>query len=95
VQKTIDKGKEMKLEDIKDMSNAAVKKLLKEIDINELAAALKDTESEVREKIIPNLNKKARKTFDEVQDEIKKIKKSDIKKYQKSIEDKIKELFKK
>jgi len=95
VQETIEKGKDMKLEDIKDMSNDAIKKLLKEIDINELAAVVKDTESEVREKIIPNLSKKARKTFDEVQDEIKKIKKSDIKKYQRSIEDKIKELFKK
>ena len=92
VKKTIDKSKELKLDDIKDMSNAAVKKLLKDIDINDLAIALKDAQTEVTEKIIPNLGKKAAKTFEELQKDLK-VKKSDIKKYQKEIEKKLKDLF--
>jgi alpha-amylase len=93
VKKTYQESKDLRLEDIKDMSNAAVKKLLKEIDINELAIALKDAEAEVREKILPNLGKKARKTYDDLQKDLKKFKKKDIKKYRKTLEDKLKELF--
>ena len=77
------------------MSNAAIKKLIKEVDINELTIALKDASHEVTEKIIPNLNKKARKTYEELQQDIKNIKKADIKKYQKAVEEKLKELFRK
>ncbi len=92
IKKTIDKSKELKLDDIKDMSNAAVKKFLKEVDINDLAIALKDAQTEVREKIIPNLGKKAGKTFDDLQKDLK-VKKSDIKKYQKEVEKKLRDLF--
>ena len=95
VQETIDLNKNIKLDDIKNMSNAAIKKLIKEVDINELTIALKDASHEVTEKIIPNLNKKARKTYEELQQDIKNIKKADIKKYQKAVEEKLKELFRK
>ncbi len=95
VKKTIRKSKNIKLDDIKNMSNAAVKKLIREVDINELAIALKDAGKEVTEKVIPNLNKKAKKTYDELQQELKSIKKSDIRKYQKVVEEKLQELFRK
>jgi alpha-amylase/alpha-mannosidase (GH57 family) len=93
VKKTIDDSKDLKLEDVKNMSNAAIKKLLKEVDIKELTIALKDAGEEVREKILPNLGKKARKTYDELQQDLKSFKKKDIKKYRKTLEDKLKELF--
>ncbi len=95
VKKTISQSKNIKIDDIKNMSNAAVKKLIKEVDINELTIALKEAGNEVKEKVIPNLNKKARKTYDELQQELGNIKKADLKKYQKAVEAKLKELFKK
>ena len=42
-------------------------------------------EKEVVEKVIPNMTKTARKTYDELQAEIKKVKKTDIKKYRFSL----------
>lgn len=92
VKATAAKSKDVKFEDIKDMSNTAVKKLLKDVKIEEISAALKGAEKEITEKIIPNLSVKAKKTFDEVQSDLK-LKQSDIKKYQKNIERKIKDIF--
>jgi len=92
VKSSIEKGKDMKFDDIKEMSNASVKKLLKDVDVEHLTIALKDAEKELTEKVIPNLSAKAKKKFDEVNAEMK-IKKSDIKKYRKSIEDKLKDIF--
>ncbi len=93
VKATVDKSKEIKFEDIKEMSNSAVKKLLKEIDAEELTVALKGAGKELTEKVIPNLGKRAKKKFDELEDEIKKVKKSDIKKVRNNIEKKLKDLF--
>jgi len=39
------------------MSDSTVKKLLKEIKIEELTVALKDAEKELVDKVIPNLSK--------------------------------------
>ena len=75
IEKTIEKGKKINFDDIKEMSDEAVKKLVKEIDLTELAGALKDAEKELVDKIIPNLTKKAKKNFDELQKEMK-VKKS-------------------
>jgi len=83
----------VKFEDIKEMSDTAVKKLLKEIDEQELTIALKGAGKELTEKVIPNLGKRAKKKFDELEGEIKKVKKSDIKKVRDDIEKKIKDLF--
>jgi len=91
IEKTIQKGS-TKLEDIKEMSDDKIKKLIKESDIKELAGALQDAEKELVDKIIPNLNKKAQKTFNEFQKELK-IKKAEIKKYRSSVEKKLRDLF--
>jgi len=89
----LDKTKEMNFDDIKNMSNAAIKKLLREVDLQKLSVAMEDASVEIREKILPNLGKRARKQFDEWQKEINKVKKSDIKKYKQEIEDKLRDLF--
>ena len=89
----LDKAKEISFEDIKNMSDTAVKKLLREINLEKLSVAMEDAGEEIREKILPNLGKRARKQFDQFQKEMKKVKKSDIKKYKKEIEDKLKDLF--
>jgi flagellar motor switch protein FliG len=92
MEKVIQKGKEIQLEDIKEMSDDTIKKLVKEIDIKELAGALKDAEKELVDKIIPNLEKKAKKTFNELQKEMK-AKKSDIKKYREAVEKKLRDIL--
>lgn len=93
VKKTVDKGKEMSFDDIKEMSNAKVKQLLKEVDIEQITVALTDAKSEVVEKVIPNMTKTAKKTYDDLQKEVKKVNKTDIKKYRKVVEDKLKDIF--
>ena len=95
VKVAIDKGKEINFEDMKHMSDAAIKKVLKEIDIETVTIALKDTKDDLVDRVLPNLGAKARKQYDALQDEVKKVKKSDIKKYQKEIEKKLNELFRK
>jgi hypothetical protein len=91
--KVADKVKEINFEDIKEMSNAKVKQLLKEVDIEHITVALKDAEKEVVEKVIPNMTKTAKKTYDDLQKEVKKFKKTDIKKYRQAVEDKLKDIF--
>ena len=83
----------MSFDDIAKMSNAKVKQLLKEVDVEQIAVALKDAEKELIEKVIPNMTKKAKKQYDDLQAELKKVKKTDIKKYRKAVEDKIRDIF--
>ncbi|HEY9113883.1 MAG TPA: FliG C-terminal domain-containing protein [Bacteroidales bacterium] len=91
VEKTIQKSA-TKFEDIKEMSDEKIKKLIKESDLKELAGALKDAEKELVDKVIPNLSKKTKATLEDLQKEMK-IKKSEIKKYRDSVEKKIREIF--
>lgn len=93
VKTAMEKGKEFSFEDMKHMSDAAIKKVLKEMDIETITIALKDTKDDLTERVLPNLGAKARKKYDELQTELKKVKKSDIKKYQKAVADKLNELF--
>lgn len=91
--KTIAKGKDIKFDDIKNMSDTAVKKLLREIKVEELSIAMKDAEKELVDKVLPNLGKRAREKYETLEGEIKKVKKSDIKKFRKDIEKKIKSIW--
>ncbi len=88
-----EKGKNVKFDDIKDMSDTAVKKLLKEIKVEELTVALKDAEKELVDKVIPNLSKRAKKKYEEIEKDLKNVKKSDIRKFKKDIENRIKDLW--
>jgi alpha-amylase len=93
VKEKVDKTKEMNFEDIKNLSDTAVKKLLREIDLQKLSVAMEDAGEEIREKILPNLGKRARKQFDQFESELKKVKKSDIQKVKKEIEKTLRDLF--
>ncbi|MBE0649375.1 MAG: polysaccharide deacetylase family protein [Bacteroidales bacterium] len=87
------KDKELDFESIKNMSDAAIKKLLKQVDIEELSGALAGAGKEIRDKIIPNLGKQAQKEFEKAQDKMKNISAKDIEKYRKDIEERLKNLF--
>ncbi len=80
-------------EDIKHMSNARVKKLVKEVDMENLVYALKDAGEEIREKVIPNMSKTAQEEYRRVAEKISKISKSDIKKSREKISQEISRLF--
>lgn len=82
-----------KFEHIKELSNAKVKELLKEVDSHSLYYALSDATQDIREKVIPNMTKTAKKEYDKVAAEIKKIKKSDIAESRKKITEKLSRLF--
>lgn len=90
---TFDKSKDLNFDDIKKMSNAKIKQLLKEIDVEHIAVALKDAEKELTEKVIPNMTKATKKQYDEFRKDFKKISKTDIKKYRKAVENKLKDIF--
>ncbi|MDT8393183.1 MAG: FliG C-terminal domain-containing protein [Bacteroidales bacterium] len=83
------------LNDIASMSNARIRELLRRVDIEELSVALQNASDDVRERILPNLGSRARKKYDQVQADLRKFKKSDIKKYTANIEKEIKNLFRK
>lgn len=98
VEKTVKKVAEASksgLNDVAKLSNAKVKELIKKVDADELVHVLQDTTDDVRNRIIPNLGVKAKKKYEQAQEELKKVKKSDIKKYTANIEKELKSLFKK
>lgn len=63
------------------------------MDMESLVVAFRDAEEEIIERVIPNLNKSARKKYEDLQKEITRVKKTDISKMRKQIEEKLKELF--
>jgi alpha-amylase len=90
-----DDVKDYTLEDIAKMSNAKVKELINRVDLEELAHALKDASAEVRDKVIPNMTKAMKSQYEKLEAELKKVKKSDVKKFTAKIEDELKNLWKK
>jgi flagellar motor switch protein FliG len=87
--------KEMSLNDIAELSNSRVKELLRKVDVDELLIVLQDAGEDVRDRIIPNLGARAKKKYEQLQDEVRKVKKSDVKKYTANIEKELKKLFRK
>ncbi len=79
-------------DDIKNLSDARVKKLIKDLDAEDLVAALKDAESELVNKVLPNMSKSARKKYDDLQDNLK-VKQAEVKRIRKHLEDKLRGLF--
>jgi len=94
-EKKWDEVKDYSLDDIAKMSNAKVKKLIQSIDMEELTSVLKNATDEVRNKIIPNMTTTAKKQYDKMEAEIKKVKKSDLKEYKDKIEKELRNLWKK
>jgi len=94
-EKTWDEVKDYSLDDIAKMSNAKVKKLIDSVDMEELTSVMKNASDEVRNKIIPNMTKTAKKQYENLEEEIKKVKKSDLKEYKDKIEKELKNLWKK
>ncbi|MBU1011221.1 MAG: polysaccharide deacetylase family protein [Bacteroidetes bacterium] len=91
----IKKGEEKVIpvfDDIRNLSDAKIKKLVKDLEAEDLVAALKDAEQELVNKVLPNLSRATRKKFEDLQHEMKVTKKSAAQ-IRKQIEDKLKALF--
>jgi alpha-amylase len=86
---------ELSLKDVAEMSNTRIKELIRKVDTEELLTVIRESSEEVRERILPNLGVRARKKYEELQQEVKKVKKSDLRKYTSNIEKEIRNLFKK
>jgi len=79
-------------DEIKNLSDQHIKKLIKEVDPESWVYALKDAGEELTGKVLPNLTKKAAKEYETMKEEIK-IRKADIEASRKHISEKISKLF--
>jgi alpha-amylase/alpha-mannosidase (GH57 family) len=86
---------DMSLDDIAEMSDSKIRELIRNVKIEELLAVLDHAEDELKNRIIPNLGVRAKKKYTQLQDELKKVKKTDLKKYTGNIEKELNRLFKK
>jgi len=75
------KQKKAEIDELLNVSNARIKELVKEMDIEELAVALKDAGDEIQEKIIRNLGARAKAKYEKLRDELGKVKNTDIRKF--------------
>jgi len=79
-------------EDIKNLSDARIKKLIHDMEAEDLVAALKDAEQELVNRVIPNMSKSARKKYEELEQNLK-VKKNQVNQIRKTIEDKLRGLI--
>ncbi|PKP51859.1 MAG: alpha-amylase [Bacteroidetes bacterium HGW-Bacteroidetes-1] len=96
IQEKFKKGEEKikpAFDDILELSDAKIKKLIKEVEAEELMIALKDAKEELINKVLPNMTKSARKKFEQTKEEAGKISKSQVKKMKDLIEKKMEQYF--
>lgn len=82
-------------EEIREMSNTRIRQLLREVDAENLVYALKDAGEDIRERVFPNMTKTAKKDYERVLAEVKRIKKDDIARSRDKIVKKMNKLFSK
>ncbi len=80
-------------EDIKSMSDAKIKSLIKEFDAQDLFVALKDAGDEITGKVLPNMGAKARKEFEALEKKVSDITPKEIKAIRKKLEEKLKKIW--
>jgi alpha-amylase len=88
-----DDVKDYTLEDIARMSDAKIKELVKKVDLNELAHAIQNVSDEVRDRVIPNMTKKMKAEYEILESKVKKLKKTDLKKFRERIEEELRGLW--
>lgn len=72
--------KPMNFEDIIGVSDRLIKKIVKDIEIGTVSAAMKGADKGIVDKVEKNLGKRALKAYQEIMDQLKKIHTSEIKK---------------
>jgi alpha-amylase len=84
----------LNLTELITLSDAKVKQMIKNLDIETVSAAMKGAKKDVREKVEKNLGKRALKTYQELLKQLKVINESEINKAKKLIQKQIKLLTK-
>jgi flagellar motor switch protein FliG len=87
------KSKTLEFSEITSLSNAKVKKLLKELETKELFIALQGASDELKTKVFDNLGATARKQYSKLEEEARKVRKTDIKEIRGKIEKLINNTF--
>ena len=85
--------REMTLEDIAKLSNVKIQEFVRKVKLEELAIALKETSDDVRERIVPNMTRSARKQYEEIEGRWNEFRKKDVQKYRDKIEQEINKIF--
>lgn len=77
-----------------ELSDKKVKEIVKDLEAEELIAALDNAKQELIDKVLPNLSKQTRKKYDELKAQAAKTSKSQAAKVRKTIGDKLNEMLK-
>lgn len=85
---------EPQLDALIDMTDKKVKEVIKDLEAEDLVAALEDARQELVDKVLPNLSKATRKKYDALKAETVKVSKAQSKKVRQLIEEKMKDLLK-
>lgn len=85
---------EPQLDALIEMSDKKVKEIVKDLEAEELVAALADARQELVDKVLPNLSKASRKKYEELKAETGKVSKAQMKKVQQLINEKMKQFLK-
>ncbi|MCE1201526.1 MAG: hypothetical protein LWX09_05460 [Bacteroidia bacterium] len=80
-------------DDLVKLSDAKVKKLVKELEAEDLLAALNEAGDELVNKVLPNMSKKTREAFEKARAEAGRISKTKTREARKKVEEKMKEFF--
>ncbi len=83
--KAVKDGK-VQFDELTELSNAKVKKLIKDVDLDDLTIALKDASEEIKEKVVNNLGIKAKSKFEKLEKQLAKVKKTEVDKMKKKVE---------
>ncbi len=92
--KQLKAAQELRFEDLQDMSKTRLKNFLKEVESEEIAKALKGAGEDLSSYITDNMGVRAKKKLDDINKQLKKVSKTDIKKSQENLMKKFKEIFK-
>ena len=80
-EKTVEKSfKALNIDDIITLSDAKVKKIIKELEIGTITSAMKGADKKIRDKVEKNLGKRALKSYQELWKGIKKLSESEVRK---------------
>lgn len=72
-------------EELSIVSNSRLKEMIKDIDLEELAIAMQNSGEEIYDKIMTNLGTRAKSRLEKIQENMKKVRKSDVDKFRKKI----------
>lgn len=97
LQRSFKKGEEMvkpAFDDLIEFSDKKIKEVIKDLDAEDLVAALNDAQDELIDKVLPNLSKAARAKYEKTKAAAGKISKTQAKKIRALIEEKMQQIIK-